>query len=538
MATSSASLGGGFTLVFNGNVARPYFNIIGPAGAVTGREVSLFDLEDPEIQDFRGGREKLITFSALQISLPAGDAATVLAAILPAAKSLINQATVAQTTVPTPAPTPAPTPKPATTPAPVPTPAPKPAPTPKPKPVVTETANSVTTRINGVDIVVEKKPIVTETETQVITRTNGVDLVVEKKPVVTETETQVITRTNGVDIVVDKPPTTTDPSRLLPLGDAIDDIYDPNLTPEQIASLSPGDRKAREAFLAEEAAGGNVGDVTGGEIVVTGQLPSEEEALKLSGAAQDQFIFQARKDWRVRLALSDAPEVNYLYRAPNPGILNPLNATNGVLFPYTPTISVNYSANYNPTDLVHSNYKVFQYSSSSVDSITVACDFTAQSTYEANYLLAVIHFFRSATKMFYGQDENPRRGTPPPLCYIYGMGSYQFAGQPLAITQFSYNLPNNVDYIKTSVGGNTASATTQPSRMAGTGAAKGGVLPPPNFTPIAEPDTISWVPSKIQLSITCIPMLSRNQVSNRFSLEQYATGELLNGIGKPGGGFW
>jgi hypothetical protein len=218
-----------------------------------------------------------------------------------------------------------------------------------------------------------------------------------------------------------------------------------------------------------------------------------------------------------------------------------LNATNGVLFPYTPTISVNYAANYNPTELVHSNYKVYQYSSSSIDSITLACDFTAQDEYEANYLLAVIHFFRSATKMFYGQDQNPRKGTPPPLCYIYGMGSYQFSGQPLAIQAFTYNLPNNVDYIQTSVGNDTTTATpptTQPARMEGTGVTKGGVLPPPQFAPSAEPGTVSWVPSKIQLNITCVPMMNRNAVSNEFSLEKYATGSLLNGVGKQSGGFW
>jgi hypothetical protein len=142
--------------------------------------------------------------------------------------------------------------------------------------------------------------------------------------------------------------------------------------------------------------------------------------------------------------------------------------------------------------------------------------------------------------MFYGQDENPRKGTPPPLFYIYGMGSYQFAGQPLAIQQFSYNLPNNVDYITTSTGTgeSEASAATQPARMAGTGVDKGGVLPPPQFTPIAEAGTVSWVPSKIQLSITCVPMMNRNAVSNVFSLEKYATGTLLNGIGKDVGGFW
>ncbi len=223
---------------------------------------------------------------------------------------------------------------------------------------------------------------------------------------------------------------------------------------------------------------------------------SAELAVASREAVLSQVPYDARADWRVRLALSDDPSVNYLYKAPNPGILKPLNATSGVIFPYTPQINVTYSANYNPTDLTHSNYKVYQYSNSSIDSISITSEFTAQDEYEANYLLAVIHFFRSATKMFYGQDQNPRRGTPPPLCYIYGMGSYQFAGQPLAISGFTYNLPNNVDYIQTSMGGrnpSTAAATTPPDRTAGTGAAPGGVPPPPQFAPIAEPGTISWV---------------------------------------------
>ncbi len=121
------------------------------------------------------------------------------------------------------------------------------------------------------------------------------------------------------------------------------------------------------------------------------------------------------------------------------------------------------------------------------------------------------------------------------------MGSYQFAGQPLAISGFTYNLPNNVDYIQTSMGGrnpSTAAATTPPDRTAGTGAAPGGVPPPPQFAPIAEPGTISWVPSKIQLSISCVPMMSRNEVSNEFSFEKYATGSLLNGVDTYRGGFW
>jgi hypothetical protein len=456
--------------------------------------------------------------------------------VLKSANSIENERQAgikAATPATIPAPAPTPTPRPATTPTPVPTPAPRPAPTPPPQrapTVVTETATSITTRTGGVDIVVDKKSVVTETSTSITTRSGGIDIVVDKPKTVAEpttsgssTVTPILkTRPEPIAITADVDPIT---GRAEPISVT---SGDPSLTITD-EPLVTGNLVSDEEIAALAAQS---------QADIGAAIAAAEEELRVAGAEQDQFVFQGRKDWRVRLSLSDAPEVNYLYRAPNPGILNPLNATNGVLFPYTPTISVNYTASYNPTELVHSNYKVFQYSSSSIDSVTLSCDFTAQSTYEADYLLAVIHFFRSATKMFYGQDENPRRGTPPPLCYIYGMGSYQFAGQPLAIQQFSYNLPNNVDYIKTSSTSTTASASTQLPRLAGTGAAKGGVLPPANFAPLQEPDTISWVPSKIQIQITCVPMLSRNAVSNKFSLEQYATGALLNGIGKPGGGFW
>lgn len=360
------------------------------------------------------------------------------------------------------------------------------------------------------------------------------------------------------------PPTLPSAQRVPQPGDIV--TIDPNTainapTPNPVSSPPPIDSSLEGSpeFQAETAANAISAPATPDEPLAISVLSEESLATpvidqaaldEIAASAQaqvDEMIaaatspFQARSDWRVRLALSDDPSVNYLYKAPNPGILKPLLATSGVIFPYTPTITVNYAANYNATDLVHSNYKVNQYSNSSVDQISIQGEFTAQDDYEANYLLAAIHFFRSATKMFYGQDQNPRRGTPPPLCYIYGMGSYQFAGQPLAIAGFSYNLPNNVDYISTSVGTGaapTAAATTPPNRTAGTGVQAGGVAEPPQFTPIAEPNTISWVPTRIQLSITCVPMMSRNQVSNEFSFEKYATGALLNGVGKASGGFW
>lgn len=293
-------------------------------------------------------------------------------------------------------------------------------------------------------------------------------------------------------------------------------------------------------------------------------IPGKEEEVKPFDSSDimlaediqtgfDAANFEAFEDWRVRLSL--APGANYLYAGNNPGILQPLKYTKGVVFPYTPSIVVNYQAEYSPIAITHSNYKHFQYSSSSVDSVTISCDFTAQDAYEARYLLAVIHFFRTMTKMFFGQDQYPIRGTPPPLCYMYGMGGYQFSAHPLAIRDFNYNLPNDVDYIQTTapatfldtdiVDGkgwadymNTNVVPTNESETRLGGQCTVGAAPPrPKFTNLQK-DITTYVPTKIQLSIGCVPIMSRNQVSNYFSLDDYASGYLVKGTSRPGGGMW
>jgi len=290
-------------------------------------------------------------------------------------------------------------------------------------------------------------------------------------------------------------------------------------------------------------------------------ITGARQTAAAQATAQDQANFDRKsKDWRVRLAL--APGATYLYKAPNntngqtgTDILYPLYESDGVIFPYTPQISVQYSANYNPQDITHSNYKIYQYQNSSVDSVNITGTFTCQDVFEAKYLLAVIHFFRSMTKMFYGQDDNPKNGTPPPLCYIYGLGGYQFDALPLAIAGFTYTLPTDVDYIPTT--GESLAGTPQPTlpnnntngsanflsgaaRLLGIGVGPGGTPRPPSYpsTPASINAETTWVPTKIELSITCTPVMSRNMVSNKFSLRDYASGKLLRGSKELGGGMW
>jgi hypothetical protein len=276
---------------------------------------------------------------------------------------------------------------------------------------------------------------------------------------------------------------------------------------------------------------------------------TSETAVARAGQV-DSSTTQDRQtdDWRVRLCL--APSAKYLYKADIPGILAPLAATDGVIFPYTPAISVAYAAHYDSQDLTHSNYKIHQYRGSSVDTITIGCDFTAQDTAEANYLLAVIHFFRSVTKMFYGQDQNPQPGTPPPLCYLFGLGQFQFDTHPLAIVGFNYTLPTDVDYIRS--GSATTSAgvpkgafvprtnTSSPSgvRLSGSGLQSGAQMAPPAFYAAQPYTNATYVPTKMSISISAIPIVTRNDISNNFSLKDYATGALLQGSKRKGGGIW
>jgi hypothetical protein len=296
--------------------------------------------------------------------------------------------------------------------------------------------------------------------------------------------------------------------------------------------------KAQADLDAQDAAVGG-----GGKGISTALNDTRSTATK-----DDSANFQQKPDWRARLSLS--PGANYLYKVPKgeAGILEPLQATDGVIFPYTPGISVTYSAGYDAAELIHSNYKVYQYKGSSVDTVSITADFTAQDTTEANYLLAVIHFFRSVTKMFYGQDKNPNNGVPPPLCYLSGFGAYTFDAHPLVVTNFIYTTPTDVDYIR------AGSQTNQPgvnisqqkpvlnSFVPSTvRTAMNGLAPKvPNFTTqnTMINSEATYIPTKIQLQITCIPIVTRNDISNKFSLKEYATGALLRGSKRSGGGIW
>jgi hypothetical protein len=338
----------------------------------------------------------------------------------------------------------------------------------------------------------------------------------------------------------------------------VNPAVDPESAGETVATVPESSVRFSAADLdALAAANGVDAGNTDIEVGITdaqlfaGEATAREQSTVTSGVVQAQNQetnksltqqMPRNTDWRVMLRL--APGATYLYNAPNAGLLQPLKVTNGVVFPYTPAINTAYKANYSAYDLTHSNYRGYFYQNSYTDAVNLTATFTAQSTADAAYVLAVIHFFRSVTKMFYGQDA--QRGSPPPLVFLSGLGDYQFNNHPCVVTSFGYNLPADVDYISSGSSNNLGlnlqplqnlySTTLNAVAPTATRLAT-AFLPPGAQNAIPAPlqsllNNPTYVPTKIDLQISLLPVQSRSQVSKQFSLKGFANGQLLKG------GFW
>lgn len=226
-------------------------------------------------------------------------------------------------------------------------------------------------------------------------------------------------------------------------------------------------------------------------------------------------------DTEDRVRISDPS--NIFINSNNP-VLRPLAEVGFVLFPYTPSISMSHTAAYNPENPTHSNYTYPFYQNSPTSTINITGTFTAKDPDSARYVIAVQHFFRSVTKMFYGKD--PEAGTPPPVLRLDGHGDYQFSSIPIVITDFNINLPTDVDYISTTIAGETPQRNSNYSPYS---FSTGTASQPTNINA-----KMTRVPVMQDFSITCMPLYSRKSISNEFGLRDFAAGKLLGSPNRGG----
>lgn len=271
-------------------------------------------------------------------------------------------------------------------------------------------------------------------------------------------------------------------------------------------------------------------DPKNARLAVAGLIPGGAGAL---GKVATNVIFGALglgnpgvdKDWRVRVSLGDS--ANFFYNAADKGILAPLFKgslnQNGVIFPYTPQIQTTHTARYAEQKLTHSNYANYFYEGSDVSAITISGDFTVQNETEGQYLLAAIYFFRSCTKMWFGENG----GNPPPMVFLNGYGTHYFPNVPCVITSFQHTMPQDVDYIEVPLYNPSAAVVNSII----------GAFGNSFFKNVTKNQNTTRLPTSSQVSITLQPIYSRKAVT-RFNLDDFARGKLVGGSGGKGtGGF-
>jgi hypothetical protein len=229
--------------------------------------------------------------------------------------------------------------------------------------------------------------------------------------------------------------------------------------------------------------------------------PSSQPQLKTQVKAGTK---QETNDWRVKLSIPST------FGAPK--ILEPLVATNGLVFPYTPTILIQHTANYDALSPTHSNYPFPQYQNSQIEDLVITGDFFCENAKDAQYWTAMVHYLRSVTKMNYGTDSDA--GAPPPIVKLTGYGDFVFPNVPVVIRNFTVDLPADVDYIKTQITGDVSIKDGTVDKII--------------------PGKAGWAPVQSQVSITVTPIYSRAKTS-QFSLTSFINGGYLGGSGNGSG---
>lgn len=119
-------------------------------------------------------------------------------------------------------------------------------------------------------------------------------------------------------------------------------------------------------------------------------------------------------------------------------------------FPFTPTISIIQSANYQEYQLTHANFQQRAFDSHTNMELNMTAPMIIRSEEEANYVYNASLFIRSMMKMSWLQDDDP--GMPPPTLRFYAHGIYE--NVPCIIRDFTWNLDSDIDYVDISSGKN------------------------------------------------------------------------------------
>ena len=260
-------------------------------------------------------------------------------------------------------------------------------------------------------------------------------------------------------------------------------------------------------FLIPDAAGSPI-TVTGSGTTAATSTTATATATSTSTSATSA---SSSVDARLRISALPSQETK-IYGANGPtNILAPLYATGGLMFPYTPSISVQGESNWTPNNLVHTNFDILSYEKTPSATIGLAGKFTVQNQREGQYVMAVIHFLRVVTKMHFGDQDSAQNnatanagkgslaGLPPPVLRLRGYGNFMFNDLRCVVRGYSFNFDEQMDLVPVTSAGGTM-----------------------------------YLPALFTLNVNIGLQQSPRKVRKDFNLDQFRTGALLTGKG----GYW
>jgi len=216
-------------------------------------------------------------------------------------------------------------------------------------------------------------------------------------------------------------------------------------------------------------------------------------------------------DTRIRLRAMAGQESQIYGTSGLLTIINPIaGGTNGLIFPYTPQISVTHATEYGTTSLVHANEDIDHYIRTPSVTISLTAKFTIQNQREGRYALAALHFFRTVSKMHFGQND-PNRGLPPPILIFSGYGDYMFDNLPVIVKSHTYSFDDHTDTVMVNAASYGLNFTNKNAPPVSSNSSGGTARLPVIFSIQAE------------LKVQQTP----NRMRTVFDLEKFRTGQLM-----------
>lgn len=195
----------------------------------------------------------------------------------------------------------------------------------------------------------------------------------------------------------------------------------------------------------------------------------------------------------------------------------------GIIFPYTPSISYDVKADYQQQNTIHNNYTQYFYSNSSIGQINIQAKYTVQNDLDARVYLSTKHLLSALMKMPYGDD--PGAGSPPPVCRLFAYGDYMMKNIPIVITGFRVEFPDNVDYYMGGVDRTELVEVSDPNPSSFSPSMAAAQMQSSKGPTPAVFTSQNFVPVLSNFNITCYPVYSRRemlQFSVRNFLDEYA----------------